>query len=105
MADDIGHDFGFVNGNKLFFLLLRHRLGRNDSRLWFEERNDRPKKAPNLIHNALDFVVSLPDFNKGFLGLLVKLATLFNGGDTSICSKEDADRINVLLRQAVRCHM
>jgi hypothetical protein len=71
LADDISHDFGFVNGNKLFLLLLRHRLGRNDIRLWLKERNDWPKKAANFIHNAFDFVVCLSDFNKGFLGLFV----------------------------------
>jgi hypothetical protein len=100
LADDIGHDFGFVNGNKLFLLLLRHRLGRNDIRLWLEERNEWPKKATNFIHNAFDFIVRFSDFNKGFLGLLVKLAPFLDSSNASIGGKEDADRINFLLRQA-----
>jgi hypothetical protein len=70
-----------------------------------KECNDWAKESLSLLHDSSHFVISFFDFNKSFFGLLVKLTPFLDSRNASIGGKEDADRINFLLRQAVRCHM
>jgi hypothetical protein len=92
LLDDIGHDLGFIDKR------FRHRLGLGCGLTgwgWLEPCDDGAKKTTNLSRNARHFVISLFDFNKSFLGLLVQLASLFDRGNASIGGKEDGDGINL----------
>jgi hypothetical protein len=92
LLDDIGHDLGFVDKR------FRHRLGLGCGLTgwgWLEPCNDGAKKTADLSRNPSHFVISLFDFNKGFLGLLVEFTSFLDGSDTSVGSKEDGDWINL----------
>jgi hypothetical protein len=78
---------------------FRHRLGLGwlgaGCRLGSEPGDDWAKEAAHLLGNSSHFVISLFDFNKSFLGLLVEFASFLDGGNASIGGKEDADRVNL----------
>lgn len=94
LLDDVGHDLGFIDVR-----LFRHRLGLGwlgaGCRLGSEPSDDWAKESMHLLGNPSHFVISLFDFNKSFLGLLVKLAPFLDGGNASVGCKEDADGINL----------
>jgi len=48
----------------------------------------------NFLGNSNSFINRSLDLHERGLGLLVKLATFLDGGNASICSKEDGDWIN-----------
>jgi hypothetical protein len=59
----------------------------------------------NFLGNPNSFINCSLDLHERGFGLLVKFAPFFDSRNTRIGRKEDADWINFLLRQAVRCHM
>jgi hypothetical protein len=59
----------------------------------------------NFLGNPNSFINCSLDLHERGFGLFVKLTPFLDGCNASIGGKEDADRINFLLRQAVRCHM
>jgi hypothetical protein len=59
----------------------------------------------NFLGDPNSFINCSLDLPERGFGLLVKLAPFLDSRNTSIGRKEDGDRINTLLRQAVRCHM
>jgi hypothetical protein len=94
LLDDIDHDFGFIDGNKLL-LLFRHRLGLGW--LWRTAKHfcQFAPEAIYFLSNSNSLVNRCLDLHERCLSLFVKLATFFDCGNASICSKEKADRVNV----------
>jgi hypothetical protein len=79
LLDDVGHDLGFIDER-----LFRHRLGfgcwlslsRRFISAWSLKKLSKEccnwaKESMHLLGNPSHFVISFPDFNKSFLGLLV----------------------------------